>query len=66
MNELLTLDEVAATIHTPVGTLRFWRHKDTGPKSFKIGRRVMYRAEDVQAWVTEQYETNQRTIVKEH
>jgi hypothetical protein len=36
-------------------TLRFWRHKGTGPKSFKVGRRLMYREEDVAAWLEAQY-----------
>lgn len=52
--KLLTMDEVATELRVPLPTLRFWRHKGTGPKSFKIGRRVMYRREDVEAWVNEQ------------
>lgn len=40
----------------PVATLRWWRHVGLGPKSFKVGRRVMYREEDVETWLDEQYE----------
>jgi hypothetical protein len=40
---------------TPSATLRFWRHKGIGPKSFKVGRRVMYREDDVAAWLEAQY-----------
>lgn len=54
MDSLLTLDEVAERLRTPPATLRFWRHSGTGPKSFKLGRRVMYREVDVQTWLTAQ------------
>ncbi|MCX2934721.1 helix-turn-helix domain-containing protein [Mycobacterium sp. CVI_P3] len=33
-------------------TLRYWRHTGTaGPPSFKLGRRVLYRRSDVDAWL---------------
>jgi hypothetical protein len=37
-----------------VATLRYWRHLGTGPRSFRFGRRVLYRYSDVQMWVEEQ------------
>ena len=57
MMDLLTLTETAEITRVPAATLRFWRSRgDTGPKSFKLGpRRVMYRREDVEAWLEEQY-----------
>lgn len=37
-------------------TLRWWRHKGVGPKSFKLGqRKVVYRKSDVVAWLNAQY-----------
>lgn len=54
MDQLLTLGEVAALLRTPPATLRYWRHVGTGPQSFKIGRRVVYREGDVFAWVDAQ------------
>jgi DNA-binding transcriptional MerR regulator len=54
-SNLRTLEEVSEMTRTPAATLRFWRHKGTGPKSFKVGRRVMYREEDVAAWLEAQY-----------
>lgn len=51
MDNLLTIEEVAARIRRPEATLRYWRHKGEGPKSFKIGSRVMYKAADVDAWL---------------
>lgn len=53
---LLTSVEVAQMIRVPQATLRYWRHVGIGPRSFKMGpRRVLYRADDVEAWVTAQY-----------
>lgn len=52
--QLLTLDEAAALLRTPVATLRYWRHLGVGPDGFRLGRRVVYRREDVDRWVAEQ------------
>ena len=56
MPTILILDEVADLTRTSPNTLRFWRHQGTGPHSFKLGRRVVYREEDVLAWMQAQYE----------
>ncbi len=47
---LLTTDEVASYFRTVPGTVRYWRHVGKGPRSFKIGRRVLYRQSDVSAF----------------
>lgn len=46
-----TTDEVAELLRIPSETLRYWRHIGYGPKSFKMGRRVLYRDVDVEAFV---------------
>lgn len=56
MNDLLTIEEVAARIRRPEATLRYWRHRGEGPTSFKMGSRVMYKAADVDAWIQRQYD----------
>jgi predicted DNA-binding transcriptional regulator AlpA len=53
---LLTPVEVAEALRTPVATLRHWRDKRTGPMHVKIGKRIMYREQDVLAWLDEQAE----------
>jgi excisionase family DNA binding protein len=53
---LLTLDETAGYLRTPVATLRYWRHLGKGPRSFRVGRRVMFRREDVEGWLSERLE----------
>ncbi len=54
--QLLTLTEAAAVLRTPVATLRYWRHLGTGPDSFRLGRRVMYRQADVDRWVAARHD----------
>ena len=49
--ELLTITEAADLLRTPVATLRYWRHRDIGPHSFRLGRRVLYRREDLSTWI---------------
>ncbi|HZH23253.1 MAG TPA: helix-turn-helix domain-containing protein [Geodermatophilus sp.] len=41
-------------LRAPVATLRYWRHLGTGPHSFRLGRRVVYRREDLHAWIDAQ------------
>jgi len=47
---LLTTDEVAAYFRTTAATCRYWRHVGRGPRSFRVGRRVLYRESDVRAF----------------
>ncbi len=42
--EMLTLQEACRFLRIPEGTLRYWRHLGSGPRSFKIGL----------LWLTEQ------------
>ncbi len=48
---LLTITEAAELLRAPVATLRYWRYLGTGPTSFRLGRRVLYRRDDLQAWI---------------
>lgn len=51
-DKLLTITEVAEMTRLPEATLRWFRHDGTkGPKSAKLGRRVVYREADVLAWI---------------
>jgi excisionase family DNA binding protein len=49
--ELLTIAEAAELLRAPVATLRYWRHLGTGPRSFRLGRRVLYRSDDLRSWI---------------
>ncbi|WP_249933308.1 helix-turn-helix domain-containing protein [Blastococcus sp. CCUG 61487] len=52
--ELLTITEAADVLRAPVATLRYWRHLGTGPNSFRLGRRVLYRRADLRSWIDAQ------------
>jgi hypothetical protein len=47
-------NEVSEEIGVPTPTLRYWRHADKGPASFALGKKVVYRREEVERWVAEQ------------
>lgn len=53
MADYITTDELAALLRTPAETVRYWRHVGKGPKSFKVGRRVLYAREDVEAFIAD-------------
>lgn len=55
-DKLLTISEVAEVTRLPEATLRWFRHIGKGPKSGKLGRRVMYRESDVVDWVQAQFD----------
>jgi hypothetical protein len=42
---------VAKLFRTTESTVRYWRHVNRGPTSFKIGRRVLYDPADIEAYM---------------
>ena len=54
--ELLTITEAAEVVRAPVAMLRYWRHLGTGPRSFRLGRRVLYRRDDLLTWIDAQHD----------
>ena len=54
-SELLTLQEFAEMVNTPINTVRHWRAIGYGPKTARIGRRVMVRRSEAEAWIAEQF-----------
>lgn len=47
----LSTAEASAYAGVPSNTLRYWRHLDTGPTSYRIGTRVVYDVADLDAWL---------------
>jgi predicted DNA-binding transcriptional regulator AlpA len=47
----LSPEEAATMYGLNVGTLANLRHARRGPKFFKIGKRVVYFVEDIEAWM---------------
>ncbi len=52
-HENMTIEEVADVCRTSVETVRYWKHVGKGPKWFKVGRRVLFAREDVEAFLAE-------------
>lgn len=52
--ELLTLDEVAEILRTPVNTVRWWRQLGAGPDFFKIGRRLYTTVGELRRFIRDQ------------
>jgi hypothetical protein len=51
--DYLTTEEVAARYRTTPGTVHYWRHVGYGPKGVKLGARVLYPRENVEAFDAE-------------
>jgi excisionase family DNA binding protein len=60
VDELLTLDEVAAYLKLPVATLRKWRVEGRGPAAFRLGKHLRYRRSTVEAFIKEQEDAEWR------
>ena len=56
---LIDIVEVSRLTGVPIKTLRDWRTHHRGPRSARIGRRVMYRRDDVVAWVDSHFDACQ-------
>lgn len=46
-----TPEELAGVLDVTIDTLAEWRSKRTGPDYVKLGKKVMYRVEDVEQWM---------------
>ena len=50
-SEILYTEEVAALTRKSVATIRWLKATGQGPKCEKLGRRVVYRRQDVLDWI---------------
>ena len=51
IDSYMTVEEFAAAARTTPSTVHHWRHHGKGPRGVKRGRRVLYRAAEVAAWL---------------
>lgn len=49
--QLITIEEFAEAVRAPVATVRHWRKSGYGPQGFRIGKRVMYLAQEVNDFI---------------
>ena len=47
-------DDLEIVTGTPASTWRYWAHIGSGPASFKLGKRRVWRRSAVEAWLAEQ------------
>ena len=57
-NELLTTGETAVLLRLQPQTLRVWRYRGGGPRYLKIGNRVVYSRQDIEAWLSTRRRTS--------
>lgn len=50
---LLSVQDLARYLGVPVKTIYTWRHRNTGPKGFRVGKHLRFRWDDVQVWVAD-------------
>jgi excisionase family DNA binding protein len=48
---LMTPGEVARFLGLPLRTIYRWRSRGDGPRGYRVGRHVRYRARDVEHWL---------------
>ncbi len=60
---LYTPDEAADILRTKARTLERWRHTGGGPVFLKIGRRVVYRQDDLEQWLAQQRREHTSTSI---
>lgn len=51
VEQLLSVEQVAAICQVPPKSVHRWLYLGTGPKSLKVGRHRRFRAADVEAWL---------------
>ncbi len=59
---LITTEELAEMLHTSVGVIHYWRSMGKGPTAIKVGRKLLFRPSDVEAWF-DQYRSEPRTVL---
>lgn len=53
-HEYLGASDLQNLTGTRASTWRYWAHIGTGPKSFKLGRRRVWKRSEVMAWIAAQ------------
>ncbi|MCL2653603.1 MAG: helix-turn-helix domain-containing protein [Propionibacteriaceae bacterium] len=56
MDELIDTQEVAELCRTSAETVRYWQYVGKAPRSFKLGRRRLYKRADVIEWLESKYQ----------
>jgi predicted DNA-binding transcriptional regulator AlpA len=52
---LLTVEQAAERLNTTPAALWQARHQGRGPRGARFGKRVMYREQDIEAYIAERF-----------
>jgi predicted DNA-binding transcriptional regulator AlpA len=52
--KILRLEQIAERTGVPLATLRWYRHRGEGPRTWRLGRRVVAYEDDVNSWLDQQ------------
>lgn len=66
MNKHITQQALADRWQFSPRTLEQWRYRGVGPRFLKIGGRVRYRIDDVEAYEAEQVHANTSGPIRRH
>lgn len=48
---LMSLDDLAAYLGKPKGTIYQWRKRGYGPRAYRLGKELRYRRTEVDQWL---------------
>ena len=66
MTNFLTAKQLADQIQRPERTLEHWRRTGFGPHFTRLGRRVLYPADGVTAWLASRTFTSRAAELAQH
>ena len=64
LDQLLLIEEAAEELRLSPNTLRWMRKEGKGPRSMKIGRRIMYRRSAIDEYILAQDKAEQERWAK--
>ncbi len=54
LDQLLSVEDLAAYLEVPIATVYAWRHHRNGPPGFRVGWHLRFRWSDVERWIDDQ------------
>lgn len=57
MDELLTVQDVAQLTRSTVAAIYQWRRRGKGPQGLRVGNKVLFRHQDIEAWLESRAES---------
>jgi len=57
VDELLTVEDVAQLTRSTRAAIYQWRRRGNGPKGVRVGNKVLFRHQDIEAWLESRAES---------